>query len=119
VQPQPFGRRDYTDVMQAAAEKFLEKDGSCERGDDVVMVAGIPPNQQASTNLMKIHVIGERDRGVRSQKTSRDSPEVGVFQHLPAGAPPPGRYDQRSTEEFTDTWARPSRSRASSRSTGC
>ena len=80
VQPQPFGRRDYTDVMLAAAEKFLEKEGICERGEAVVMVAGIPPNQQASTNLMKIHVIGERDRGVRSQRTSRDSPEVGGFQ---------------------------------------
>jgi hypothetical protein len=24
-----------------------------------VMVAGIPPNQQSSTNLMKLHTIGE------------------------------------------------------------
>ncbi len=75
----PFGRRDYTDVMLAAAEKFLEKEGICERGEAVVMVAGIPPNQQASTNLLKIHVIGERDRGARSQKTARSSPEVGGF----------------------------------------
>ena len=28
----------------------------------VVMVAGIPPNVQASTNLVKLHVIGERSR---------------------------------------------------------
>lgn len=80
VAPKPFSRRDYTDVMLAAAEKFLEKEGICERGETVVMVAGIPPNQQASTNLMKIHVIGERDRGVKSQKSGRDSPEVGGFQ---------------------------------------
>lgn len=71
VQPHPFGRRDYTDVMLAAAEKFLEKEGVSKRGDAVVMVAGTPPNLQASTNLLKIHVIGERDRGVRSQKTAR------------------------------------------------
>lgn len=71
VQPHPFGRRDYTDVMLAAAEKFLEKEGLCERGDAVVMVAGTPPNLQASTNLLKIHIIGERDRGVRSQTTGR------------------------------------------------
>ncbi|MFP5333131.1 MAG: pyruvate kinase [Acidimicrobiia bacterium] len=77
VKPYPFGRRDYTDVMIAAAEKFLEKEGLAERGESVVMVAGIPPNQQSSTNLMKIHVIGERDRGALSQKTGRDSPEVG------------------------------------------
>jgi pyruvate kinase len=77
VRPNPFGRRDYTDVMLAAAEKFLEKEGICERGTAVVMVAGIPPNVQASTNLMKIHVVGERDRGAISQKTGRSSPEVG------------------------------------------
>lgn len=77
VRPYPFGRRDYTDVMIAAAEKFLEREGICSRGDIVVMVAGIPPNQQASTNLMKVHIIGERDRGVLSQKTSRSGREVG------------------------------------------
>lgn len=76
VRPYPFGRRDYTDVMIAAAEKHLEKEGICRRGDVVVMVAGIPPNQQASTNLMKVHVIGERDRGVLSQR-GRQGPEVG------------------------------------------
>lgn len=77
VQSHPFGRRDYTDVMIAAAEKFLEKEEICQRGDVVVMVAGIPPNQQATTNLIKVHVIGERDRGVLSQKTARPGPEVG------------------------------------------
>jgi pyruvate kinase len=77
VSPHPFGRRDYTDVMIAAAEKFLEKEEICARGEAVVMVAGIPPNVRASTNLMKIHVIGERDRGALSQKTGRATPEVG------------------------------------------
>ncbi len=81
VQPYPFGRRDYTDVMIAAAEKFLEKEGICDRGTAVVMVAGIPPNLQATTNLMKIHVIGERDRGAASKKSGRESPEVGGFSH--------------------------------------
>ncbi len=80
VRPYQFGRRDYTDVMIAAAEKFLEKEGICSRGEVVVMVAGIPPNQQASTNLMKVHVIGERDRGALSQKTARSGPEVGGFE---------------------------------------
>jgi pyruvate kinase len=73
----PFERRDYTDHMIAAAEKVLERERICRRGDGVVMVAGIPPNQQASTNLLKIHVIGERDRGVASQRSGRTSPEVG------------------------------------------
>ena len=60
VTPILFDRRDSTDRMIAAAEKYLEKAGICERGEGVVMVAGVPPNQQASTNLIKLHVIGER-----------------------------------------------------------
>lgn len=79
VRPHLFGRREYTDMMIAAAEKFLEKERICERGEAVIMVAGIPPNQQASTNLMKVHVIGERDRGALSQKSQRTSPEIGGF----------------------------------------
>lgn len=55
----PFGRSDYTDVMMTAAEVFLETEGICEQGETVVMVAGTPPNRKATTNLMKIHVIGE------------------------------------------------------------
>ncbi|HUO45277.1 MAG TPA: pyruvate kinase [Acidimicrobiia bacterium] len=73
----PFERRDYTDHMIAAAEKFLEREKVCSRGESVVMVAGIPPNQQASTNLLKVHTIGDRDQGVASQKTGRTSPELG------------------------------------------
>lgn len=68
VQPQDLERRPDTDLMIATAEKFLEKQGICEAGDGVVMVAGIPPNQQASTNLMKLHVVGERSRGGRKPR---------------------------------------------------
>lgn len=73
----PFERRDYTDHEIAAAEKFLEREELCHRGDLVVMVAGIPPNLRAATNLMKIHLIGERDGGVLSHRSGRRSPEVG------------------------------------------
>ena len=62
VTPIPFERRSSTDLMFAAAEKYLEKTGICERGEGVVMIAGVPPNSQASTNLVKLHVIGERLR---------------------------------------------------------
>ncbi len=73
----PFERREYTDHEIAAAEKFLEKENLCHRGDLVVMVAGIPPNQRSATNLMKIHLVGERHGGVLSQRSGRRSPEVG------------------------------------------
>ena len=32
-----------------------------QTGEGVVMVAGVPPNQQSSTNLMKLHEIGSGD----------------------------------------------------------
>ena len=60
VTPIYFEPRTSTDLMFAAAEKYLEKTGICERGEGVVMIAGVPPNSQASTNLVKLHVIGER-----------------------------------------------------------
>lgn len=68
VQPQALERRADTDLMIATAEKFLEKQGICEAGEGVVMVAGIPPNEQASTNLMKLHVVGERSRTNRKPR---------------------------------------------------
>jgi pyruvate kinase len=62
VTPIAAERRDSTDLMIALAEKYLERAGVCQDGEGVVVVAGIPPNQQASTNLMKLHVVGERRR---------------------------------------------------------
>lgn len=79
VRPYPFARREYTDVMIAAAEKFLEKEGICTSGEAVVMVAGIPPNEQASTNLIKVHIVGERHRGAVSQRGGRTTPGVGGY----------------------------------------
>ncbi|MGH8872010.1 MAG: pyruvate kinase [Acidimicrobiia bacterium] len=66
VSPHPFDRRTYTDQELAAAADILEKEGVVKRGDRVVMVAGVPPNVQASTNLVKVHVIGELSGGLGS-----------------------------------------------------
>jgi pyruvate kinase len=59
VSPHEFERREYTDDEMSAASAILEKDGLARQGDTVVMVAGVPPNVQASTNLLKVQVIGE------------------------------------------------------------
>ena len=53
-----FAATDSTDKMIAHAEKDLLEQGIVEPGDGVVMVAGIPPNQAATTNLLKLHSIG-------------------------------------------------------------
>ncbi len=59
VEPQNFRRLDSTDAMIAAAERVLVERGLAKPGDRVAMAAGIPPNRKASTNLLKLHVIGE------------------------------------------------------------
>jgi pyruvate kinase len=61
VIPVMIDRVNSTDDMIAAAEARLLEDGLIEHGEGVVMVAGVPPNLRASTNLMKLHVIGSGD----------------------------------------------------------
>ena len=58
VTPLRFGGVDSTDLMIEHAEESLLELGIVERGDGVVIAAGIPPNQAATTNLMKLHSIG-------------------------------------------------------------
>ncbi len=66
VTPHAFERRTYTDEELAAAALALEHEGLAQPGDPVVMVAGVPPNQRASTNLVKVHVVGELSGGLGS-----------------------------------------------------
>ena len=58
VTPLRFDGVDSTDLMIEHAEESLLELGIVERGDGVVIAAGIPPNQAATTNLMKLHSIG-------------------------------------------------------------
>jgi pyruvate kinase len=60
ITPHSFERRVYTDDEMAAAAQILEDEEICAEGDRVVMVAGVPPNFQAATNLVKVHQIGEQ-----------------------------------------------------------
>lgn len=66
VSPIEFERMTYTDEEIRSASEILQATQQVEIGDTVVMVAGVPPNVQASTNLVKVHVIGELSRGLRS-----------------------------------------------------
>ncbi|HJS71439.1 MAG TPA: pyruvate kinase [Acidimicrobiia bacterium] len=60
IHPHAFERRDYTDDEIDAAATILSAEGMVSPGEYVVMVAGVPPNFQASTNLVKVHQIGAR-----------------------------------------------------------
>ncbi len=64
VTPLPFHPVESTDEMLQYAEQNLLASGIVKPGDGVVMAAGIPPNQSASTNLMKLHSIGESTLGI-------------------------------------------------------
>jgi pyruvate kinase len=59
VAPMSFARSESTDQEMELASSMLESQGMVEKGDTVVMVAGVPPNVSASTNLVKVHQIGE------------------------------------------------------------
>lgn len=58
VRPRLIGRHDTTDELIIAAGEALIAEGVVEPGEHVVMVAGIPPNQGAQTNLVQIHRVG-------------------------------------------------------------
>lgn len=62
--PLRFARLDSTDEMISSASQSLLEHGLVEPNEAVVMVAGVPPNQRASTNLMKLHVIGSGTAGM-------------------------------------------------------
>ncbi|MFI7007947.1 pyruvate kinase [Streptomyces sp. NPDC050145] len=52
---------DSTDAMVAQVDEELLKIGRCAKGDTVVITAGSPPGVPGSTNLVRVHHIGEDD----------------------------------------------------------
>lgn len=66
VVPHPLERKTYTDEEISAAARALESSGQVREGDRLVMVAGVPPGRKASTNLVKVHEVGEESGGMGS-----------------------------------------------------
>ncbi|WP_302904463.1 pyruvate kinase alpha/beta domain-containing protein, partial [Streptomyces venezuelae] len=50
---------DSTDAMVAQVDEELLRIGRCRPGDIVVITAGSPPGVAGSTNLVRVHHIGE------------------------------------------------------------
>src|SRR5699024_7807058 len=46
------------EMMDIAIDSALES-GLCERGSRVIITAGVPVGESGTTNLMKVHVIGD------------------------------------------------------------
>ncbi|GLF98544.1 pyruvate kinase [Streptomyces yaizuensis] len=54
-------RVESTDAMVAQVDEELLRIGRCRRGDIVVITAGSPPGVAGSTNLVRVHRIGESE----------------------------------------------------------
>ncbi|MEU2223640.1 pyruvate kinase [Streptomyces sp. NPDC018347] len=52
---------DSTDAMVEQVDELLLEYGRCARGDVVVITAGSPPGVSGSTNMVRVHHIGEDD----------------------------------------------------------
>lgn len=52
---------DSTDEMVAQVDEHLLALGRCRKGDVVIITAGSPPGVPGSTNLVRVHHIGEDD----------------------------------------------------------
>ena len=52
---------DSTDAMVRQVDELLTRYGRCEKGDTVVITAGSPPGVSGTTNLVRVHHIGEDD----------------------------------------------------------
>lgn len=50
-----------TDEMVAQVDAQLLSLGRCKRGDTVIITAGSPPGLAGSTNLVRVHHVGELD----------------------------------------------------------
>ena len=64
VTPMTLPRRSSTDEMIETADRILLERGLAARGERVAMAAGVPPNQDAATNLLKLHTVGGSASGV-------------------------------------------------------
>ncbi|MBT2415552.1 pyruvate kinase [Streptomyces sp. ISL-12] len=50
---------DSTDAMVAQVDELLLQYGRCQKGDVVIITAGSPPGVSGTTNMVRVHRIGE------------------------------------------------------------
>lgn len=62
VRPLLCARETSLEDMLHEAQIRLVANGLCVNGEEVIFVAGVPPGVARSTNLMKLHRIGEQTR---------------------------------------------------------
>ncbi|MDO5747152.1 MAG: pyruvate kinase [Actinomycetaceae bacterium] len=60
VHPILVGDVHDTDEMVDVVDEQLQKHGIVKEGEDVIIVAGMPPGRSGSTNMIRIHEIGDK-----------------------------------------------------------
>jgi pyruvate kinase len=60
VSPVPVPNFETTDQMVEAVVQVVAERGLVSRGDVVVLTAGIPFGRGRKTNMLRVHVVGER-----------------------------------------------------------
>lgn len=77
VQPRWVEFASHTDLMTEQVEQLLLEEGVAERGDLVVIAAGSPPGRAGTTNMVKVHRIGDvPDGGVDAEALRRGDRSV-------------------------------------------
>jgi len=49
----------HTDAMMHQVDEIVLREGLCQIGDEVVVVAGTPPGIPGSTNSLRVHKVGD------------------------------------------------------------
>ena len=49
----------HTDEMMRQVDELVLREGLCQIGDEVVVVAGTPPGIPGSTNSLRVHRVGD------------------------------------------------------------
>lgn len=74
VQPRWVEFASHTDKMTGQVDKLLLEEGVAESGDLVVIAAGSPPGQAGTTNMVKVHRIGDIPDGADVEALRRGDP---------------------------------------------
>ncbi|MFB9859739.1 pyruvate kinase [Salinicoccus siamensis] len=64
------GKRDTDELLNISVSAAMEK-GFAEQGDLLIITAGVPAGEAGTTNLMKLHIVG--DKLIRAQGIGRRS----------------------------------------------
>jgi len=79
IQPVLVPMVDHTDEMTAQVDRSLLEMDLVEDGDLVVIAAGSPPGKAGSTNLLKVHKVGDLADSTRVGEVASNKEKLGPW----------------------------------------